>query len=135
MARVAIGIASLAVAALALAASAGFGINGYQYQWWRFGCLAIAVESLLIGLVLATRARPAPRISRSRVLVALAGLAALGAAAARTLSRYCDTCGGGLLWPHVFACVGVAGFTLAAAAIVSGGSPAERADGVHDPQP
>jgi len=105
----------LLLAVLLAALGQIFGLNGSQWDWWRWGCFAAAVLGLCGAVYPPLPLRAARGLSKAGVLTA--GACGTGVAAATIVvmsTRYSDPYDGPLFWPHLLAVLAVLGFVTAA---------------------
>jgi peptidoglycan/LPS O-acetylase OafA/YrhL len=105
-----------------------FGLNGEQWQWWRWAATA-AAGVVLVAALLPSRARSAVLPGRSR-FAAVAGGAIGVALVAVSLTvmaeRYSDPYGGPLFWPHALAAIAFLGLLIAVVGVAMGAGRPDR---------
>lgn len=110
-----------------------FHANGDQWAWWGYAsataaCVALGVAAW-IELSLSDRALR-PRLPHLAGMVS--GLAVVVASVVIMARRYSDPYEGPLFWPHVLACLALAGFVFALISVALAVARVRRAAGTPD---
>jgi peptidoglycan/LPS O-acetylase OafA/YrhL len=105
-----------------------FGLNGQQWQWWRWAATAGA-GVVLVAALLPSRARVSVLPGRSRAAAAAGGAlgAALVAASITVMAkRYSDPYEGPLFWPHALATLAFLGLLIGIVSVAIGAGGRDR---------
>src|SRR3954454_330306 len=105
-----------------------FGLNGEQWQWWRWAATA-AAGLVLIAALLPSRARVAVMPGGSRSAAAVGGvLGAVLVAVSITMmaKRYSDPYSGPLFWPHALAALAFVGLLIGVVSVTMAVGGRER---------
>jgi hypothetical protein len=106
-----------------------FGLNGEQWQWWRWAATAGA-GLVLVAALLPSRARFAVLPESSRAAAAAGGAlgAALVAVSVTVMAHgYSDPYSGPLFWPHALAAIAFLGLLIGLVSVVAASRRDRRA--------
>jgi hypothetical protein len=105
-----------------------FGLNGEQWQWWRWAATAGA-GLVLVAALLPSRARFAVLPESSRAAAAAGGAlgAALVAVSVTVMAHgYSDPYSGPLFWPHALAAIAFLGLLIGLVSVALAASRRDR---------
>jgi hypothetical protein len=95
-----------------------FGLNGDQWAWWDDASSIAACVTLVVALWIVFRLPGrALRPHLPHLAGIVGGLAVVVVSVVIMARRYSDPYLGPLLWPHVLACLALAGFVVALASV------------------
>jgi hypothetical protein len=110
-----------------------FDVNGDQWAWWSYASSMAACVTLVVALWIVLRLPGrALRPHLPHLAGMVGGLGVVAVSVAIMARHYSDPYSGPRLWPHVLACLALAGFVVALASVAIAIAPVGRAAATPD---